>query len=108
MVLSNSSLHFKIFQRLGGRLCYLTEAKEWKFVHEPPVTKGKSLQQWADKPLIFHYPVHSQTVEHAVQTTSGSVDSSIHYLQQLGNAFATIDSRKNVKGRMARKRKRDL
>ena len=57
-----------------------------------------------DKPLVLHFPAHSQTVEHSVKTTSEAVKTTTSYEAQLGQAFATTDSRKKLKGRIARKR----
>lgn len=71
---------------------------------EPPVTFGMDLSPFREKPLVFNYPAHSQTVERAVKLTSEAVHTAINYEAQLGNAFATTDSRKKLKGRVARKR----
>lgn len=92
------------FQELGKRLAFKSESGSWKLVTEPPVTFGSDLSACREKPLVLRYPCHSQTVEHAVATTSGAVRSTVNYEYQLGNAFTTVDSRKSMKGKVSRKR----
>jgi hypothetical protein len=92
------------FQELSKRLSFKTELHGWQLVTEPPVTVGTNLELWRDEPLVFNYPCHSQTIELAVQTTSKSVKDSTDYERQLGKAFATVDSRQRLSGKVTRKR----
>ena len=89
---------------MSKRFGFKTEGHGWKLVTEPPTTIGMDLSPFRETPLVFNYPAHSQTVEHAVKTTSEAVHTTISYEAQLGNAFATIDSRRKLKGRVTRKR----
>ena len=89
---------------MSKRLGFKTEAQGWKLVTEPPVTCTMDLGSIRDKPLVLHFPAHSQAVEHAVKNTSEAVKTTTSYEAQLGQAFATTDSRKKLKGRIARKR----
>ena len=57
-----------------------------------------------DNPLVFTYPCHNQTVEHAVATTSGAVSATVKYESKLGNAFTTVDSRTSISGIVTRKK----
>ena len=94
----------KYFQELSSRLSFQSDHHGWKLVNEPPVTKGKDVEQWRTEPLRLNYPCHSQTVEHGVKTTSSVVSSYTDYDDQLGAAFAAIKSRQKLKGKVTRKR----
>ena len=92
---------------LSNRLCYKTECHGWRLVTEPPVTIGEDLSKYREKPLCLNYPCHSQTVEHGMATTSKVALTSTDYEKQLGAAFAIVNSRKKIMGRMSRKRMRE-
>ena len=83
---------------MSKRLGFKTEAQGWKLVTEPPVTCTMDLGSIRDKPLVLHFPAHSQAVEHAVKNTSEAVKTTTSYEAQLGQAFATTDSRKKTEG----------